>query len=100
MKKGMCVLLALLLTASLAVAARAELNVDYAGPIDNFTGQPVDETATQVQSDRVMINSETTYDRPSRMFVYSGGTKEVYASVASGIATTEPVQIRLPEGMV
>ena len=100
MKKRMCFLLALMLAVSLITVVQAEPDMDYAGPIDNFTGEPVDETVTQIQSDRVLINSETTFDRTKRMFVYSGGTKEVFSSIATGLITTDPVEIQLPEGMV
>lgn len=99
MKKTISLLCALLLLLLLAVPAAAEVDVTYAGRVDSFTGEPYDETATQTYSDRVMINSETVYDRSERMFVYSENSKEVYASVPTGISTTEPVNLVLPEGM-
>ena len=100
MKKIVSIFCVLLLLTLLAIPAAAEIDVTYAGRVDSFTGEPYDETSTQVYSERVMINSETVYDRSAHMFVYSEGDKEVYSSVATGITTTEPVKLVLPEGML
>lgn len=99
MKKAICLFCTLLLTVLLAVPAMAEVDVTYAGRVDDFTGAPYDETATQVYSQRIMINSETVYDRSTHLFVYSEDSKEVLSNVATGISTTEPVKLMLPEGM-
>lgn len=100
MKKFTCIFCALLLLFLLMVPAAAEVDVNYAGRIDNFTGEPYDETATQVYSERVLINNETIYDRTNHMFVYSENGKEVYSNVATGITTTDAVKLILPEGML
>ena len=99
MRKVISLFCALLLVLLLVVPAVAEVDVTYDGRVDSFTGEPYDETVTQTYSDRVMINSETVYDRLERMFVYSENSKEVYANVPTGICTTEPVNLVLPEGM-
>ena len=100
MKRAISLFCALLLMAVLSITALAEIDVDYAGRVDNFTGKPIDETATQVESERILIGGKTIYDRTRHIFVYSSGNQEVYSNVANDIATTEAVQLQLPEGMV
>lgn len=103
MKKlfSLMLILAMLITAASAV----DVDMSYSGPLDAYTGQPAAQTPAEQGapvSDRVMLTSTMYYDRSAHEFSYVMNgvtTAEIFANVADGMITTDPVQITLPEGL-
>lgn len=89
-------LFALLVSAVMPfAAAAADVDMDYTGPVDNFTGQPIGGNSAEGYGSRVKISEETYYDRDMGLYVYSpdGSQTEVYANVAGGMVVNYPVSI-------
>ena len=90
-----------LLSMLTASAFAYEVDMNYTGPIDVFTGQPIDDTVVTTSSDIVALDENSYYDRRDGMFVYfgSGSGNELRCSVADGMMTTDSVKIELSDGM-
>lgn len=103
MKRMFLIALTVLLVILLAIPAMADESTVTA--LDPFTGQPIEEQteAANQSSDYIYINENTHYDRFQRAFAYELGSvspNRVYASVAYGMVTTEPVNIIIPSGAI
>ena len=95
-------LLTITLLALLTVSAFAyEIDMNYTGAIDSFTGQPIDESADAADMDIVVFDESSYFDRRDGMFVYrvSGVGNEIRCSVADGMMTSDPVRMEISEGM-
>lgn len=94
------VFLIILLLALLSVnAAAVEVDMEYNGIIDSYTGLPVGQPGIPEGVDRVWINSELFYDVTTNRFVYElfSGT-ELFTTVVDGMITTGPVSMELSNG--
>ena len=101
MRKLIAMLCAVLMTALLVstVWAEPELNFNYSGPLDNFTGVPEGNETAQVGGDRIRISTGVCYDRNVRAFAHTSGSGDVISNVASGTITTDTVTLNIPDGM-
>ena len=98
-----------ILTAAFLVAAVLLLQtmglavtLDYSGPINSFTGEPVNEGNASSGEDMVPVATGIYYDREERAYIYdlggsSGGA--VSASVMDGMVVNEPVSINASQGL-
>lgn len=103
MKRLFLIALTVLLLLTLALPAMADEPTVTA--LDPFTGQPIEEQteAENQSSDYIYINENCHYDRIQRAFAYELGSvsaARVYANVAYGMVTTEPVNILIPSGVI
>ncbi len=90
-----------LLTLLLMSGIRAEafdIESDYSGVVDTYTGQEAGDSQTVSMADRIYFDNVLAYDRPSKMFIYTvqGLGSEVSISVCDGMYTTEAVKISVP----
>ncbi len=87
--------------AILPVYASPDVNIDYAGEIDPYSGEPVSSEAAQNQQ-IVSIMTGVSYDRKTHMFNYSvaGSTETVSCSVAGGMVTTDTVSLSVPSDII
>ena len=97
-------LLALALAAwvlSIGALAAGEIDMDYTGRVDTYTGAPVESAGAQVGS-RVEVTDSVGYDRETGLFCYmvEGVSQELRASVMDGMITRNTVRIVLPTGVV
>ena len=78
-------------------SAFLQAEVDYEGPYDILTGQPLQETADTVQE--ASVSDSVNYDFSANMFRCTVLNSEyyIYASVAPGMVTTQPVTIEPDE---
>ena len=86
----------------LTVSALAyEIDMSYTGAIDIFNGQPIDESADTADTDIVVFDESSYFDRRDGMFVYrvSGAGNEIRCSVADGMMTSDHVRVEVSEGM-
>ena len=81
------------------VYAATDVNIDYEGEIDPYTGEPVNSSSANEQIVTVMTG--VSYDRKSHMFVYSVPNTDyvISCSVASGMVTTETVSLSVPSDL-
>lgn len=101
MRRILLIILAVLILTLPVLADEADVIA-----IDPFTGEPTvqgaDETASE-GGEQVYVNGACFYDRLRRSFGYPLGTVSngtVYASVAYGMVTTDPVSVTLPDGVL
>lgn len=82
------------------VYAVNDVDIDYEGEIDPYSGEPVDSSSSASEQ-TVTVMTGVSYDRKSHMFVYSvPGTDDVIScSVASGMVTTEAVSLSVPSDL-
>lgn len=73
--------------------------------VDPYTDEPLSDY-TEIGDEggytRVWVNHTTQYDRDEKLFAYENADvspSSFYASVADGMCVTEPVQIKIPEGV-
>ena len=88
---------AVMLLQSAAMAA----NLDYSGPIDSFTGQPVSESGTNQDSVKVPITTGVYYDRVEHAYVYDlTGTSDgsILSNVMDGMIVNDAVKIEVSGG--
>ena len=83
--------------AFIPVFAAPDVNIDYEGEINPYTGEPVGSSSSSSEQ-TVTVMTGVSYDRKSHMFVYSvPDTDEVIScSAASGMVTTEAVTLNVP----
>ncbi len=82
------------------ISTTPQVDMDYEGAVDIYTGAPSQGTASaEVQA--VMLPDGSIYDRPTHMFVYTpaGTDGTISVSVASGMITTQTVQMTVSEGI-
>lgn len=98
MKKVILIVL-LLLTALPVSAAAAEVDMNYTGILDSYTGLPAGQNAVPEDAERVWLNNNTFYDFTTNRFIYelSSGT-ELSSTVADGMITNGPVSLELSGG--
>jgi hypothetical protein len=80
---------------------------DTFGELDPFTGElttPADDIGAgqstgQTASEKVWITSDMYYDREKKLFGYSAGDEDVYATVADGMIVRGTVYIQIPENL-
>ncbi|MBQ0037380.1 MAG: hypothetical protein KBS74_01775 [Clostridiales bacterium] len=79
----------------------AEIDMNYEGEIDSFTGTPIHESSSEmVAAERVSVDENTYYDRTNGAFVYTTANgAEILSTAASGMVTTNAVQITVPTGV-
>ena len=100
MKRTLLIIIALF--SLLTVPAMAyELDPDYSGFVDEFSGRPVDENAAFSDADIVALDADSYYDRLERMFVYqiAGTGSEIRCSAADGMMTNDSVTLSIPDGV-
>lgn len=85
----------------LSVNASRDVNIDYTGEIDPYSGEPVNSEAAKNQQ-LVSVMTGVSYDRKTHMFNYSvsGTTETVSCSVASGMVTTDAVSLSVPSDII
>lgn len=90
-------LLALLTTSAMAV----EIDMDYSGVVDSYTGLPTYENDVVVNADQVYLSSNAYYDRTDGMYVHvlDNSKMEIRCSVATGMVTTDSVSFAFAEGL-
>ena len=98
-----------MLTAAMLIAAMAltqvpcfAMNLDYSGPINNFTGEPTNVGGNSLDQDRILISSGIYYDRTTRSYVYDlGGRSDqtISASIMDGMIVNEPVRLEIAQGL-
>lgn len=92
-----------LLTVSVLPAAATSygsVDMGYSGVLDTQTGKPVTgASSTGGSSSRISIGDGAVYDTSSNRYCYSVDGGEVEMNYPSGIVTTSPVSISVPEGM-
>lgn len=83
-----------------SVMVAPEVNMDYEGSVDIYSGAPVlAEDVSQAQT--VSLSNGSSYDRSSHTFCYpvSGYDTPISSTVADGMITTDPVAITIPENL-
>ena len=95
---------AILLVAAVMLLQTAGLaaNLDYSGPIDSFTGQPVGESGTSRDSVSVPIATGVYYDRVEHAYVHDLGLASgegIMSNVMDGMIVNETVKIEVPQGV-
>jgi hypothetical protein len=75
-----------------------DIDSDYSGVVDTYTGEAVGDNTTVSMADRVFLDTNVSYDRSNKMFIYTvtGLGSEVGISVCDGMYTTEAVRITMP----
>ncbi|MBR1563326.1 MAG: hypothetical protein IJ645_08990 [Ruminococcus sp.] len=96
-------LLALPISLCIAVSALsftvfAELDMDYEGEINIYTGEPVDSQETDVNQS-VTLPDGSVFDREDHTFRYTASEGYVYSTVANGMITTESVSLSVSGGV-
>lgn len=98
--------LAMLLTLTTAAwATGPEIDTDYFGPLDTFTGEPTQSTGALGQTlptDRVWVTNTVQYDRNERMYIFPVGNSAytvVRASVMDGMVSNRAVRIVPDDGV-
>lgn len=102
LRMAILIALGVLLLAASALAAPTDIDMDYTGQLDAFSGLPGGTQSAGVDSDLVFVSSTMDYERSSGMFVYtlsSGVGKEVRANVADGMVTDGVVRIYPGDGV-
>ncbi|MCR5624111.1 MAG: hypothetical protein K6G11_02595 [Lachnospiraceae bacterium] len=76
-----------------ALAAGEGVGIDfgYTGPIDRYTGEPINDESDTMVSGSVTLSDGTSYDMDSHMFVFSVSGEKFNCSVADGMVVTESV---------
>ena len=100
MKKTLFMAISLLMLMTMSAAA-IEIDMNYTGEIDSYTGQPLYGNDVVSYADIVSLGASSYYDRDRSMFVHvlaADGSK-IYSSVAYGMVTTDPVCIEIPAGV-
>lgn len=101
-KNVLRILLSLAMLLALSTAAWAtgpQIDTEYYGPLDTFTGEPTQATGSLGQTlptDRVWINNTVQYDRSEQMYLFPVGTSAytvVRANVMDGMVTDRAVRI-------
>ena len=67
-------------------------NIDYTGPVDLITGEPIEEGVTY-NSEFVTISDNVRYRKYGGEYVYQVGNTMLRSSVADGMIVTEPVSM-------
>ena len=98
------ILTAVLLVTAVVLLQTATLaaNLDYSGPIDSFTGQPVSESGTYQESYQVPVADGVYYDRVEHAYVYDLGTASgegIMSNVMDGMIVNDAVKIEVPQGV-
>lgn len=101
MKKTFRLTIVLLLLLSLILPAYAtEVDMDYNGELNSFSGQPLDAIGGEGGAEQVVVSDSSYYNQVSNMFVYKASNDaEILSSVADGMVTTEPVKFDVPAGI-
>lgn len=79
-----------------------DIDMDYEGEIDRFTGEPVEEDQTDAPityQDVVAISEKAVYSKISGLYEYTTDKGTIYSNVASGMVVTNAVTIRFSEGL-
>ncbi len=82
------------------VLVSPEVNIDYTGTVDPYTGSPMEESET-TQIQKVKLPDGSIYDREAHTFSYTvtDYQEEVSSSVANGMVVTESVSLGVPTDM-
>lgn len=102
MKKTLCLTIISLLILSLILPVyAAEVDMDYSGELNSFSGQPLGTESDGTGSDeQVVVSSSAYYNQVAHMFVYRASNDvEILSSVADGMVTTESVKFDIPAGI-
>ena len=67
--------------------------------LDKFTLEEIGAEDAVIGGNQIHINDEVIYDREKRAFLHNSQRAEIYSNVASGMTTTEPVWLSIPEGI-
>lgn len=82
-------------------ALAADVDMDYSGAIDSYTGLPVGQFALPEGVERVQLDSASYYDFTAHRFVYTFSSgMEVSSTAPNGIVTNGPVSVELSTGAV
>ena len=99
--KLFAVSLAAVLSVSAAVMpvfAAPDVNMDYEGEIDPYTGEPVKQDSEE-DKQYVSFLSGVLFDRKKHDYIYSvpGSAETISCSIASGMAVTDRVYLSVPK---
>ena len=100
--KGMLTAVVLVTAVMLMQATSFAINLDYSGPVNSFTGEPIGENNTAQSQDRVPVTSGVYYDWNERAYIYDLGRSSgetVSASVMDGMVVNGAVQIMPAQGL-
>lgn len=79
-----------------------QVDIDYDGAVDIYTGAPVNGNTDEDSGAQVVkLPDGGSFDRSSHKYVYSAGDDRmnVYSSVANGMVVTDPVTVKPDEGL-
>ena len=82
---------------ALSLTAFAELDMDYEGEINIYTGEPVESQETETNQS-VALPDGSVFDRNAHTFRYTASEGYVYSTVANGMITTEEVSLSVSGG--
>ena len=90
--KGMLTVVLLIVTVLLLQTTGLAINLDYSGPINSFTGEPVNESGVPGNEDWIPITSNIYYDRAEQAYIYDLGSfgihrysvRSIYISIRNG----------------
>lgn len=94
------VIMALVLSVSavfLTVYADNDVNIDYEGEIDPYSGEPLDGESSGSEQN-VAVMSGVSYDRKAHLFRYAvpSSADVISCNIANGMVTTEDVYLDIP----
>lgn len=102
LRMAILIALGVLTLAVNALAAPTDIDMDYSGQLDAFSGLPSGAQSAGIDSDLVFVSDSVDYERSSGMFVYtlaSGVGREVRANVADGMVVSGVVRIVPDDGV-
>ncbi len=87
------------ITAALLVSP--EVNMDYEGSVDPFTGAPAKQESASSSGPEVKLPDGSVYDRATHSFIYSvsGYEGKISSTVANGMVVTDSVSVVIPPDM-
>jgi hypothetical protein len=94
--KGMLTVVLLIVTVLLLQTTGLAINLDYSGPINSFTGEPVNESGVPGNEDWIPITSNIYYDRAEQAYIYDLGSSSdatISSNVMDGMIVNETVYI-------
>ncbi len=94
-------IISLLLLSLILPAYATEVDMDYSGEVNSFSGQPLGtEGGSESSNEHVVVSDSAYYNQINHMFVYKASNDaEILSSVADGMVTTEPVKFDVPAGV-
>lgn len=90
----------LILTAPTVRAGAFEVDVDYEGPLDTVTGEPVYmDSENGAQSDQVWLSDNLMFDSQERAYIYTVNGFQIISTIVDGMIAQGTVSIIPEEGV-